>query len=117
MKESHRVAGAAGGALGLGAFAAVFGTCCLAPWTVSLVGVAGAVALARLAFLQPYLIGGAVILLGLTFWLAYRPQPACADGSCEATNRRPLRFIAWLACALICALAITTWLHWRVLFQ
>ena len=54
MSDNRRVAGAAGGALGLGAIAALFGTCCVAPWTVGLLGVGGAVALARLSFLQPY---------------------------------------------------------------
>lgn len=117
MKENHRVAGAAGGALGLGAFAAIFGTCCVAPWTIGLLGVAGAVTLARLAFLQPYLIAGSVILLGLTFWWAYRPLPACADGTCEADSRRSLRIMAWLSCALMCVMVAATWLHWRAIFH
>lgn len=117
MKENRRVAGAAGGALSLVAFAALFGTCCVAPWTVSLLGVAGAVTLARLAFLQPYLIAGSAILLGLTFWWAYRPRAACVDGACEADNRRMLRIMAWLSCTLICVMAAATWLHWRVLFH
>ncbi len=117
MSDSRRVAGAAGGALGLGAFAALFGTCCVAPWTVGLLGVTGAVTLARLSFLQPYLILGTLGLLGIAFWWAYRPQAACADGACETTSRRRLRWMVWLACILICALVAVTWLHWRVVFK
>jgi hypothetical protein len=117
MSDNRRVAGAAGGALGLGAFAALFGTCCVAPWTVGLLGVSGAVALARLSFLQPYLIVGTLGLLGAAFWWAYRPQPACADGACETTSRRRLRWIVWLACALICVLAAMSWLQLRAVFQ
>lgn len=117
MSDNRRVAGAAGGALGLGAFAALFGTCCVAPWTVGLVGVSGAVALARLSFLQPYLIVGTLGLLGAAFWWAYRPQPACTDGACETTRRRKLRWIVWLSCAMICALTAMTLLHLRRVFQ
>ena len=117
MSDNRRVAGAAGGALGLGAIAALFGTCCVAPWTVGLLGVGGAVALARLSFLQPYLILGTLGLLGIALWWAYRPQPACADGACETTSRRRLRWIVWLSCALICALAAMSLLHLRVVFQ
>jgi hypothetical protein len=82
MTEKARIAGAAGGAVGMGAFAAVLGTCCVAPWAVSLLGVSGAVTLARMSFLKPYLLGGTAAALALSFWLAYRPAPVCADGSC-----------------------------------
>jgi len=117
VSEKRRVVGAAGGALGLGAFAAVFGTCCVAPWTVGLLGVAGAVTLARLSFLQPYLIAGSAGLLALAFWWAYRPQAACVEGACEAASRWSLRWVVWLACATVCVLALTTWLRLRAVLQ
>lgn len=102
------VIGAAGGAVGLSAVAAFLGTCCVAPWAVSLVGVAGAVALARLASWAPLLIGGAVVLLGVAFYFAYRPLPTCEDGTCETTHRRRLRWIAWGGAAAVAAtLAMT----------
>lgn len=50
MSEKARVLGTAGGALGLGAFAAASGACCGVPWAVALLGVSGAVALARLSY-------------------------------------------------------------------
>jgi hypothetical protein len=105
MSESPRVIGAAGGALGLGAFVAAAGGCCGAPWAVALLGVGGAVALARLAFLLPYALFGAAALLALAFWWAYRPPPACPEGSCAGATRRPLRMLVWMAAALVAALA------------
>lgn len=103
-----RVIGATGGAVSLGAAAAILGTCCVAPWAVGLIGVAGAVALARLTVLTPFLIGGSVALLGLAFYFAYRPAPVCADDSCETASRRRLRWIAWIGALLVAAtLAIT----------
>jgi mercuric ion transport protein len=102
--EKARVIGAAGGALGLGGFAAAVGLCCTVPWAVALLGVTGAVAFARLAFLLPYALIGAVTLLAVGFWWAYRPL-ACADGTCAPTNRRTLRGIVWLAALIVGALS------------
>ena len=102
------VIGAAGGAVGLGAIAAVLGTCCVAPWAVGLIGVAGAVALARLTVLTPWLVGGSIILLGLTFYLAYRPRAVCTEDACETTARRRLRRIAWLGALLVAAMLAVT---------
>ena len=105
MSEKARVLGTAGGALGLGAFAAAIGACCGVPWAVALLGVSGAVALARLSFLLPYALLGAGALLVFAFWWAYRPVAACADGPCNPVSRRPLRVIVWAAAVLIVGLA------------
>lgn len=107
MSDNKRVIGAAGGALGLGAFAAALGTCCIAPWAVSVLGVSGAVALARLAVLQPYALIAAGILLGVAFVWAYRPAPACADGTCVTTSKRRLRWTVWMAAAVVAVLAVS----------
>lgn len=104
--KKRRVIGAAGGAVGLGGFAAALGLCCTAPWAVALLGVTGAVAFARLAFLLPYAVAGSVLLLGVAFWWAYRPLAVCADAACEPNSRRLLRAIVWLAAALVAALSI-----------
>ena len=103
MTSKARFAGATGGAIGMGAFAAALGTCCVAPWAVSLLGMSGAVALVRLSFLKPYLLGGAVLLLAMAFWLAYRPTPVCEDGSCGTTSRRNLRIAVWIAAVFVAA--------------
>jgi mercuric ion transport protein len=105
MSERARVIGVTGGALGLSGFAAALGLCCTVPWAVALLGVTGAVAFARLAFLMPYALLGAAALLAGGFWFAYRPPAACADGSCAVASRHGLRWIVWIATALVCALA------------
>jgi hypothetical protein len=105
MSEKVRVAGIAGSALSLGGFAAALGLCCSVPWAVALFGVAGAVTFARLAFLMPYALAGAALLLGIGFWLAYR-KPACADGECDATSRRTLRWVMWITAVSVGALGI-----------
>ena len=106
MGEKGRVLGAAGGALGLGGFAAALGLCCTVPWAVALLGVTGAVAFARLAYLLPYALMGAGILLAVAFWYAYRPPASCADGACAPATRRTLQWIVWIAGLVVCVLAI-----------
>ncbi|HXW73612.1 MAG TPA: mercuric transporter MerT family protein [Steroidobacteraceae bacterium] len=107
MTEKPQVIGTASGALGLGAFAAAVGGCCGAPWAVALFGVTGAIGLARLAFLLPYALIGAAILLGVAFWSVYRPAPASADGACVSqSQRRPLRILVWVAAVLVAALSV-----------
>jgi hypothetical protein len=70
-----------------------------------LLGVGGAVALARLSFLLPYALMGAGGLLVVAFWWAYRPPAVCADGTCHTSGRRPLRWIVWTATLLVLGLA------------
>jgi hypothetical protein len=105
LNDKTRVIGTTGGALGLGAFAAAVGACCGLPWAVTLLGVGGAVALARLFFLLPYALLGAAGLLMVAFWWAYRSPAVCADGTCDTSSRRPLRWIVWAATLLVSGLA------------
>jgi len=106
MSNKTRVIGTAGGALGLGAFAAAVGACCGLPWAVALLGVSGAVALARLSFLLPYALLGAGGLLAVAFWWAYHPPAVCADGTCDPTSRRALRWIVWATALLVVGLGV-----------
>ena len=106
MSQRRRVFGAAGGALGLSGLAAALGLCCSVPWAVALLGVTGAVAFARLAFLLPYALLGAALLLGVGFWFAYRKPVKCDDGSCVPENRRPLQLIVWIATLFVIGLAL-----------
>jgi hypothetical protein len=105
VRAKTRVIGSTSGALGLSAFAAAAGACCGFPWTVTLLGVSGAVALARLSFVLPYVLIGAGGLLVVAFWWAYRPPAICADGTCDTSARRPLRWIVWTAMVLVLGLA------------
>ncbi len=104
MSDTRRVIGAAGGALGLGAFGATVGACCGLPWAVALLGVSGAVALARLSFLLPYALLGAAGLLAVAFWWAYRSPPVCADGTCNTAGQRQLRWMVWVVALLVMGL-------------
>lgn len=100
-----RVFGAGAGAIGLGGIAAFLGTCCVSPWAVALFGATGAVALARLTWLQPYLLGSAGLLLLAGFWLAYRHLPAAAGGACDIAARRRTRVLLWIAALIVLVLA------------
>lgn len=106
MTGKTRVISAAGGALGLGGFAAALGACCTVPWAVALLGVTGAVAFARLTFLLPYAVLGSVLLLGVAFWFAYRPQAECDDGTCRPRGQRALRWFLWLAALSVGLLSV-----------
>jgi mercuric ion transport protein len=99
MSEKPQIVGVTGGALGLSAVALAFGVCCVAPWAVTLLGVAGAVLLARLAIFQPYVVAATLILLGIGFWFVYR-QPA-AQATCDVAQRRRLRWLVWSAAILV----------------
>ncbi len=104
MGEKVRILGVSGVAVGLGGFAVALGLCCGVPWVVAVLGVSGAIAFARLDFLLPHVLLGAAVLLGVGFWLAYRPKAACADGNCAPDGRGALRRIVWPATALVGAL-------------
>jgi hypothetical protein len=106
MNENKRVIGAASGALGLGAIAAALGTCCVAPWAVGVLGVTGAIALARMAVLQPYLLVAAGISIIAAFIWAYRSRPICVDGVCATKSKRRLRWFVWIAALIVVGLAI-----------
>ena len=106
MNEKARIIGAATGAFGLSGFAAAIGLCCTVPWAVAVLGVAGAVAFARLAFLLPYGVIGAGAFLGLAFWWTYRRRPLCADGTCPPGNRRGLQLFVWIAAVIVAALSV-----------
>jgi len=106
VNEKARVITATTGAFGLGGFAAAVGLCCTVPWAVAILGVTGAVAFARLAFLLPYSILGAVGLLGLAFWWVYRTPAECKDGTCVPPSRQRLRWFVWISAVLVAALSI-----------
>jgi mercuric ion transport protein len=106
MSEKPRVVGVTGSALGLSALALAFGVCCVAPWAVTLLGVAGAVLLARLAFIQPYVVAATIVLLGVGFWFVYRrPRTAVA---CDVAQQRRLRWLVWGTAIVIIAIDIAS---------
>ena len=100
------IVGVTGGAMGLSALALAFGICCVAPWAVTLLGVAGAVLLARLAFFQPYVVAATIVLLGIALRYVYR-RPR-SDAVCDVTQRRRLRWLVWAAAALVIAIDVAS---------
>ena len=106
MNEKPRVVGVTGGAVGLSALALAFGVCCVAPWAVTLLGVAGAVLLARLAFIQPYVVAATIALVGYGFWYVYR-RPR-EDAPCNVAQRRRLRWLVWGAAVIVIAIDIAS---------
>ncbi|SRR5258707_4560117 len=106
MSQKQNIVGATGSALGLSALALAFGVCCVAPWAVTLLGVGGAVLLARLAFIQPYVVAATIVLLGIALWFVYhRPRP---DAACDVTQQRRLRWLVWAAALLVIAIDIAS---------
>lgn len=106
MKDKRKMAGAAGGAVGLGASAALLAACCVTPFGVMLLGATGAVVLARLSFLQPYVAAGAILMLGVLFWLAYRPVRT-GEAACDPAARKRLRWIAWGTAAVVAIILLS----------
>jgi hypothetical protein len=105
VREKPQVLGGTGGAVSLSALALAFGVCCAAPWAVTLLGVSGAVLLARLAFIQPYVVAGTLLLLGIGFWFVYRPR---AEAICDVAQRRSLRWLMWIAAVVTLAIDLAS---------
>jgi hypothetical protein len=102
MSDRPKILGAAGGAVGLSGVALAFGLCCVAPWAVTLLGVSGAILLARLAIFQPYVVAATVALIGIGFWYAYRKRPTTSDGqACAVENRKSLRWMVWIGAVIV----------------
>lgn len=97
MKPRNRIVSAASGTLSLAGFAWIVGGCCGVPWLVAVLGVSGAVTLARLAPVASYLWAAAAVLLVASLWWTFRPRPVCADGTCELQPSWRLRVMAILA--------------------
>ena len=93
----------------MSAMALALGTCCIAPWAVTLLGVGGAVLLARIAILQPYLVTATVALLGSGFWSVYRRAPSQTDDSCPATDRKALRVWIWGAAVAVIVIDVASY--------
>ena len=88
--------------------------CCLGPLILGAVGVGSLGAAAALAPYRPWFLVLTAALLGVGFYLAYRPirQEACRpDGSCPAPgSRTPQRTVLWTVSVVTVALATyPTW--------
>jgi hypothetical protein len=68
----------------------------------------GAVLLARLAFVQPYVVVATLLLLGAGFWFVYR-QPR-AEMPCDVAQQRRLRWLVWGASVVVIVIDIASFI-------
>lgn len=110
MSDKPKILGVTGGAVALSALALAFGACCVAPWAVTLLGVGGAVMLARLAGLQSALVAVTALLLALGFWYAYRAPSHAEGGACPVEDRKGLRVALWIGAIIVIGVDIASYL-------
>lgn len=78
--------------------------CCLGPLVLSLLGISGAAVAQRFEPLRPYLLVLTYGLLGVAFYMAYRPaKAACAPGeACEMPRTSRLgKVMLWIATIIV----------------
>jgi mercuric ion transport protein len=105
MKKTSVVIGSSLSAMGSSLVATTTAFCCVGPAVIAVLGTTGAIAAARLAPYRPYFILGSILLLGLGFWLAYRPRPGCIGKTCATRTAKITRVLLFLA-VLITMVAI-----------
>ena len=94
------------GALGAVLTSTAASICCIGPAGIALLGVNGAIFAAGLKPYRIYLLSGSLVLIGLAFWLAYRPGTTRAR-ACPVPIGRVKKTILWSSAALwVLALAI-----------
>ena len=110
MSDKPKVLGIAGGAVALSALALAFGACCVAPWAVGILGVGGALLLARLAGFQSSVVMITLLLLGVGFWYAYRARSGASGETCVVEDRKALRIAIWGAALIVIGIDIASYL-------
>jgi hypothetical protein len=73
---------------------------------VSLLGVSGAIAFARLSFLLPYAVVGSALMIALAFWSVYGRGHSRDGSACAMRLNHARRAIVWVAAILVGALSI-----------
>ena len=114
MREDKRLAATSGSAIGISAIASFIGLCCIGPWAVALLGVSGAVAMAKWQPFRPYILGLAVVMLLCAFWRVYGPprKKLCDAGLYAARPSLWLQGSLWLAAILIGLAFFADQLQW-----
>ncbi len=105
MNKTPVVIGSSLSAVSSSLVAVAASLCCVGPAVFAVLGTSGVLAAARLAPYRPYFILGSVLLLGLGFWMAYRPQGGCLGKTCTTPTAKVTRFLLWFA-AFVTAVAI-----------
>jgi len=60
--------------------------------------------LARMAFVQSYVVAVTIVLLGVGFWVVYRRPIA----GCDVARQRKLRWLVWGAAILVIVIDIAS---------
>lgn len=105
MKQGSIVIGSSLGAIASGLIATATAFCCVGPAIIAVLGTSGVLAAARLEPFRSYFILASLALLGIGFWLAYRPKGGCIGKTCSTTSAKITRALLWIA-ALITVAAI-----------
>src|SRR5258708_244130 len=106
MQDSKRIFASGAGAVSLSLFASMVGLCCLGPWSVALLGVSGAVSMARWQPLRPYILGIAGVMLIWAFWRTYRLKRVCLAAGCADRSPGLAMHLSVLPSALPFLLAV-----------
>jgi hypothetical protein len=77
---------------------------------VGLLGVGGAVLLARLEGLQSPVVALTFLLLGVGFWYAYRARSGAMRETCPVEDRRGLRIAVWIGALIVICVDIASYL-------
>jgi MerT mercuric transport protein len=113
MQEGKKIVLSGGGALGLSMFASFVGLCCIGPWTVALLGVSGAVAMARWQPLRPYILTVAAGMLAWAFWRTYRLKRVCLSEGCVDTRPGTAMYVSlWVSILLLVVAVFAEKLQW-----
>jgi len=104
VQERKEIMASGAGAVGFSLFASLIGLCCVGPWTVAVLGVSGAIAMARWQPFRPLILIAAGAMLAWAFWRTYRLRRMCLANDCTANKPGPAMHIAlWFSTALLLA--------------
>jgi MerT mercuric transport protein len=116
MQERNRIIASGGSAVGLSMFASFVGLCCIGPWTVALLGVSGAVSMARWQPFRPYILLIASSLLAWAFWRTYRLKRVClAEGCVDKRPGTAMYFSLYLSVLLLLLAVFAERLQWLLI--
>jgi hypothetical protein len=113
MQESKKIIASGGSAVGLSMVASLVGLCCIGPWTVALLGVSGAVSMARWQPYRPYILSVAGGMLAWAFWRTYRLRRVCLAKRCmDKPPGTAMYFSLWLSALLLVLAVLAEHLQW-----
>jgi hypothetical protein len=113
MQERKKIIASSGSAVGLSMFASFVGLCCIGPWTVALLGVSGAVSMARWQPFRPYILSAAGTMLAWAFWRTYRMKRVCLTEGCADKPPGVAMYVSlWFSALLLVFAVFAEQLQW-----